>query len=185
MIKSNAILGSARARNYNSCMLKSDMVNYMLFIHNTVRRNFLLVVFAALPFAMCAQNKETRTENQETTEPLNLYQQVNDLLTANNVKAAVELFDKVVALYVLQGRESELTQSYFGMALALALNGNYKESIHYHKKAIKAHHRFRDDEPTEIVINLGLTYRLAGKERKARRILGDDYSFAKTAKRTR
>jgi tetratricopeptide (TPR) repeat protein len=105
-------------------------------------------------------------------EPVALYQEINNALATDQPKLALEHFRKIVTLYEEQGRFSELPQTYFGMALGLALNGNYKESIRYHKKAIRAHKKFRKDEPLEIIINLGLTYTLAGKDRKARKILG-------------
>jgi hypothetical protein len=104
-----------------------------------------------------------------------IYEPVNNALATGNAKNAVEAFEVVVRYYIERGKNAELPETYFGMALMLALNGYYKESIIYHKKAIRAHKAIRDDDPLEMRINLGLTYQLAGKKRKARRILGDNF----------
>ena len=87
-------------------------------------------------------------------------------------KDALTQFKEVVDFYKKQGRNDELPQAYFGMALGLALNGHYKESIRYHKKAMRVHKKYRQEEPLEIEMNLGLTYSLAGKTKKAKKILG-------------
>jgi tetratricopeptide (TPR) repeat protein len=130
-----------------------------------MKKFYLLLLF--LPLAGSAQTIITASN-----EPLALYQAINNALATDRPKLALEHFKKIVCLYEEQGRSSELPQTYFGMALGLALNGHYKESIRYHKKAIRAHKKFRNDEPLEIIMNLGLTYTLAGKERKAKKILG-------------
>jgi tetratricopeptide (TPR) repeat protein len=102
-----------------------------------------------------------------------VYETIHRDVSSGDVKDAIRTFEKLVSQLNDDGRSEELPQQYFGMAFTLALNGNYKESIRYHKKAIRAHRKYRNDEPLEISINLGLTYHLAGKDRKARRILGD------------
>ncbi len=109
-----------------------------------------------------------------TDESLLLYQSINSQLSEGKVKGAIETFNKVIAFYENENREQEIPQGYFAMALALALNDNYKKSIRFHKKAIRIHRKYRNDEPLEIEINLGLTYQLAGKNKKARKILGEE-----------
>jgi tetratricopeptide (TPR) repeat protein len=127
---------------------------------------FLFVV--TMPLAGMSQNIST------SDEPVShLYQEINNSLPAHNPKTALRSFKRVVNYYIQHGRASELPERYFGMALGLALNGHYRKSIRYHKKAITLHHKYRKDDPLEISINLGLTYYLAGKDRKAKRILGD------------
>jgi tetratricopeptide (TPR) repeat protein len=130
-------------------------------------KNLLLISVLILPLASTAQ------VIMVSTEPVQLYEVINNSLEYNKPKTALQSFKKVIAFYKQEGRSSELPEKYFGMALGLALNGYYKESIRYHKKAIRQHHRYREGEPLEISINLGLTYYLAGQKRKAKRILGD------------
>jgi tetratricopeptide (TPR) repeat protein len=126
-----------------------------------------LLTFFLFPLIVSGQQIITAAN-----EPLVIYGQIHNALASDNPKQAIEEFKNVVAFIESQGRENELPERYFGMALALALNGNYKESITYHKKAIRLHKKYRNDEPLEIYMNLGLTYTLAGKPRKARKILG-------------
>lgn len=104
-------------------------------------------------------------------EPVALYHEINKSLTLSEPKAALQTFAKVVDFYVDQGREKELPASYFGMALALAINGHYKKSIRYHKKAIRVHKKYKTDDPFEMYINLALTYELAGKMRKSKQVM--------------
>lgn len=135
--------------------------------HTVMKTLFLL--FLVLPSMVSAQHITA-----SSAEPVVLYEKISSL-AGDHPHQAILGFRQVVAFYESQGREDELPENYFGMALMLALNGHYKESIRYHKKAIRVHRRYREDEPYEIVMNLGLTYALAGRERKARRILGDGY----------
>lgn len=127
-------------------------------------KKLCLLPFFVFPLVLSAQIITA------STEPIRLYEQINNSMASDNPKKAIEEFKGVIEFYESQGRENELPQTYFGMALVLALNGNYKESIRYHKKAIKMHRKYRKDAPTEMFINLGLTYELAGKTRKAKRL---------------
>jgi hypothetical protein len=105
--------------------------------------------------------------------PLAFYEEINLSLSEDNVKDARDTFKKLIGHFKSTDQSSKLPESYFGMALALALTGHYKESIHYHKLAMRAHKKINKEDAVEMSINLGLTYKLAGKERKAHRILGD------------
>jgi tetratricopeptide (TPR) repeat protein len=128
---------------------------------------FLLFGFAAPALA-----QEMALASNGTSEPLDLYRKVNESLTEGKTKLALNIFDEVVEFYEHEGRLKELPGNYLGMALSLALNGNYSESIRYHKKALRAHRKYKASEPNdEIRVNLGLAYQLAGKERKAKRLL--------------
>jgi tetratricopeptide (TPR) repeat protein len=105
-------------------------------------------------------------------EPTALYAKANESLTVGNTKHATNIFKQVIEFYESEGRTKEVSESYLGMALAFAFNGNYTESIRFHKKALRAHHRYRcSDSDDAIRFNLGLTYQLAGKERKAKKLL--------------
>ncbi len=128
----------------------------------------LLGFILLLPLTIRAQQVVVSSANPEC-----LYREINYSLLHHHPKVALRAFKKIVDFYCDEKRGDELPEKYFGMALGLALNGYYKESISYHKKAIRLHHRYRKGEPLEISINLGLTYYLAGKEKKAKRILGD------------
>jgi|GEM_PF-6040051 len=134
-----------------------------------IMKSLYLILFALLPLIVSGQQIITASN-----EPMELYQHINNALAIDQPKDAIQIFKKVIAFYEEEGREMNLPESYFGMALALALNGHYRESIRYHKKAIRCHRKYRNEEPTEIFINMGLTYVLAGKDRKARRYLGPD-----------
>jgi tetratricopeptide (TPR) repeat protein len=106
-------------------------------------------------------------------ETVNLYGQINESLAAGDARQAIQHFKKVIDVYVRENREREIPENYFGMALAFAFSGHYKESVRYHKKAIRAHRKYKsNEEPIEMVINLGLTYELMGKNRKAKRVMG-------------
>lgn len=106
-------------------------------------------------------------------EPATLYREAHESLSLGNTKLAINIFEKVVDFYESEGREKELPESYLGMALSFAFNGNYSESIRYHKKALRAHRKYKPNESADaIIINLGLAYQLAGKERKAKKYLG-------------
>ena len=105
-------------------------------------------------------------------EPTGLLQEANNSLNQGDAKRAEIIFQQVIEFYEHEGRTKEVPENYLGMALAFAFNGHYKESIRYHKKALRAHHKYRQNESdNEIRLNLGLAYQLAGKERKARRFL--------------
>lgn len=105
-------------------------------------------------------------------EPASLYREANQSLSMGNTKLAINIFQKVIDYYKQEGMMKALAENYLGMALSFAFNGNYEESISYHKKALRAHKKYRSAEPADaILLNLGLTYQLAGKERKARKYL--------------
>jgi tetratricopeptide (TPR) repeat protein len=123
-------------------------------------------MFVLNPLILSAQTLITASN-----EPGVLYEQINAALEKDNLRQAIDDFQAVIAYYESQGREQELPEKYFGMALVLALNGHYTESIKFHKKAIRMHRKFSPYHPTEIFINLGLTYELAGKYRKAKKWL--------------
>lgn len=107
-------------------------------------------------------------------DPASLYVKANQSLSAGDTKQATEIFKVVIQIHQREGRLKEVSESYLGMALAFAFNGNYSESIRFHKKALRAHHRYRSDESDDAIrLNLGLTYQLAGRTRKAKRILPD------------
>jgi tetratricopeptide (TPR) repeat protein len=131
-------------------------------------KTLYLTLLLLCPLIVCGQQIITAS-----SEPLDLYHDINNALATDHPRDAIQTFRKVISFYEGNGREMDLPESYFGMALALALNGHYKESIRFHKKAIRCHRKYRGTEPTEILINLGLTYLLAGKDHKARRFLGD------------
>lgn len=129
-----------------------------------------LIVIALLPFTAFSQ----QINFDDPTAAL--FQKINVQLSEGKAKAAIATFKSIIHLYNKEHREQEIAQGYFAMALAMAINEHYKESIRYHKKAIRAHQKYRKDEPTEISINLGLTYHLAGKDKKAKKLLGDGFS---------
>lgn len=107
-----------------------------------------------------------------SNDPLQLYKQANLSLDVGDVRSADLIFKQVIEFYELEGRTKEVPENYLGMALAFAFNGHYKASIRYHKKALKAHHKYRQDESDDAIrFNLGLAYQLAGRERKAKRYL--------------
>lgn len=94
-------------------------------------------------------------------------------LSFDNPSQVCKIFKEAVRSDKKSGDYQQISEKYFALALGLALNGHYKRSIRFHKKAIRIHERFRDDDPLEIELNLGLTYHLAGKTKKAKRILGE------------
>jgi tetratricopeptide (TPR) repeat protein len=128
----------------------------------------LLPLFALLfPAFVHAQNVVTASN-----EPTGLYEKANQSLTKGDAKAADEIFKQVIEFYEQEGRVKEVPEGYLGMALAFAFNGHHKESIRYHKKALRAHHKYRHNESDDAIrFNLGLAYQLAGKDRKAKRFL--------------
>jgi tetratricopeptide (TPR) repeat protein len=125
-----------------------------------------------LTFGLCAEGQEIILASADPTEPIALYQQASESLSHGNTRKAKTIFHEVIEFYQEEGRLRELSQSYLGMALAFALNGNYSESIRYHKKALRAHRKYRKNEPADdILMNLALAWQLAGKERKSKRLL--------------
>jgi tetratricopeptide (TPR) repeat protein len=113
---------------------------------------------------------------ESPAQPFGLYKEANQSLSIGDTKNAILIYDKLVDFYQQEGRQNELPESYLGMALSFALNGNYDESIRYHKKALRAHHRYKSNESSlEIELNLGLAYQLAGKDRKAKRYLKTEF----------
>lgn len=128
----------------------------------------LWLAFLFLPFASVAQTFSSVDEQSA----LGSFREINATLDADNPTVAIAKFESYMCGEIARG-SANLPEDYFAMALALALNGNYKESIIYHKKALRAHRKLRGDESLEIRLNLGLTYELAGKHKRARRILGE------------
>jgi tetratricopeptide (TPR) repeat protein len=131
------------------------------------------ILFLFFLFTSCAAfGQEIILAQHTPAEPFNLFMEANLSLDAGHTREAVQKFEKVIEFYQSSGRQSELAEHYFGMALAFALNGNYRQSIRFHKKALRAHNRYTSSEPArEIEINLGLTYQLAGREHKAKKYL--------------
>ncbi|HEY0652393.1 MAG TPA: tetratricopeptide repeat protein [Chryseosolibacter sp.] len=106
------------------------------------------------------------------SEPTTLYEKASESLSVGDTKNATTIFKQVIDFYQSEGRLKEVPESYLAMALAFAFKGHYAESIRFHKKALRAHHRYRCTESDDAIrLNLGLTYQLAGKERKAKRLL--------------
>jgi tetratricopeptide (TPR) repeat protein len=130
-----------------------------------VLTTFCLLFFSTLSFAQ-------EVAFASTTEPTSLYARANESLSAGDTRNATSIFKQVINFYQNEGRVKEVSESYLGMALAFAFNGHYSESIRFHKKALRAHHRYRCSESDDAIrLNLGLTYQLAGKERRAKRLL--------------
>jgi hypothetical protein len=125
-----------------------------------------LIIFSSL--ASHAQELVT-----SSASPLAFYETISSSLSDDKVKDARDTFKKLIVYYKSSDQITKLPESYFGMALALALNGHYRESIRYHKLAMKADKKINGHEAVEMSINLGLTYLLAGKEKRAHKILGD------------
>jgi hypothetical protein len=126
---------------------------------------FCLALLASLTFAQ-------GVSFESPTEPTSLYTRANESLSMGDTKNATSIFKKVIDFYHDKGREKEVSEGYLGMALAFAFNGHYPQSIRFHKKALRAHHRYRCTESDDAIrLNLGLTYQLAGKERRAKRLL--------------
>jgi tetratricopeptide (TPR) repeat protein len=142
------------------------------FSPRSCRQRTLLGGTLLLLISITSFSQELIIASNERTEPLSLYKKVNESLTMGDTKLAINTFKKVIEFYEDAGRMQELPQNYLGMALSLAFNGNYRESIRYHKKALKAHRKYRPGESSfDIQMNLGLTYELAGKIKKSKRLL--------------
>jgi tetratricopeptide (TPR) repeat protein len=132
----------------------------------------LHITFWLMLLSLSAVGQEVVVANDDPDMPVGLYKKANEFLTVGKTKLAINTFEKVIAFYEQEGRLKELPENYLGMALSFALNGHYPESIRYHKKALRAHRKYKSTEsPDEIMINLGLAYQLAGKERKAKKYL--------------
>jgi tetratricopeptide (TPR) repeat protein len=132
------------------------------------------LVFLFLLFSVYSFGQDVSIES--TAEPFGLYKKANQSLSNGDTKNAILIYHKLIDFYEHEGRQTELPESYLGMALSFALNGNYNESIRYHKKALRAHHRYkRNESALEIELNLGMAYQLAGKDRKAKRYLKSEF----------
>ncbi len=102
-----------------------------------------------------------------------MYKRANELLYAGDTKKALAVFDKVADYFIKENKLTALPEHYLGTALSLALSGHYSASIRYHKKALRAHRKYKSTQPDEAIsVNLGLVYQLAGKDRKSKRHLG-------------
>jgi tetratricopeptide (TPR) repeat protein len=135
-------------------------------------KNPLALLF--LLFSLSTFGQDVSVES--SAQPFGLYKEANQSLNNGDTKNAILIYDKLVDFYEHEGRQTELPESYLGMALSFALNGNYNESIRYHKKALRAHHRYkRNESALEIELNLGMAYQLAGKDRKAKRYLKSEF----------
>lgn len=133
--------------------------------HMKVLTTFCLLLFSTLSFAQ-------PVSLASAAEPTTLYARANESLSAGDTKNATSIFKQVIDFYQHEGRVKEVPESYLGMALAFAFTGHYTESIRFHKKALRAHHRYRCSESDDAIrLNLGLTYQLAGKDRRAKRLL--------------
>jgi tetratricopeptide (TPR) repeat protein len=129
----------------------------------------LLTIFSSSIFIEAAA-QQIVVEKQEVA--LTLYREANQSLNHGNPKLAIEAYNKVIALYEKEGMTRELSENYLGMALSFAFNGHYQESIRFTKRALRAHKKYRSNEfPDAILLNLGLAYKLAGKDRKANRVM--------------
>jgi tetratricopeptide (TPR) repeat protein len=132
----------------------------------------ILLLSALVLLSFCTFAQEVILARNTPAEPFNLFLEANQSLDAGHTREAVQKFEKAIQFYQISGRQSELAEHYFGMALAFALNKNYRQSIRYHKKALRAHNRYTSSEPApEILINLGLTYQLAGRPHMAKKYL--------------
>jgi hypothetical protein len=130
-----------------------------------VLTTFSLLLFSTSSFAQ-------HLALASTSEPTILYVRANESLSVGDTRNATTIFKQVIDFYQNEGRVKEVSESYLGMALAFAFNGHYAESIRFHRKALRAHHRYRCNESDDAIrLNLGLTYQLAGKERRAKRLL--------------
>ena len=114
----------------------------------------------------------THAQELASANPSLLFTEANQSLADGDTKHAEGIFKQVIEFYEQEGRVKEVSENYLGMAMAFAFSGHYAESIRFHKKALKAHHRYRPTEDDDAIrFNLGLTYLLAGKQRKAKRLL--------------
>jgi len=130
-----------------------------------------MTLMLLVAFESPSQETSIHTAN-DGLEPSSLFTLATRSLEYGNRRVAQNTFDDIVKFYQQTGRLTELPETYFWMGLVLALNENYHKSIRYHKKAIRAHKKYkRNDNYDEIVINLALTYGLSGRQRKSDRLL--------------
>src|SRR5690606_32720027 len=128
---------------------------------------FFLIVTALASFkATCQEFADTRRSDNNTFQT---YKKANELLSTGDTKEALVLFDQIATHFINQNELKELPAHYMATALSLAFSGHYSQSIRYHKKALKAHRKYKPTEPDEAInMNLGLVYQLAGKDRKSK-----------------
>ena len=107
----------------------------------------LLILLSAI--SLCSFGQDIILAGNTPAEPFNLFMEANQSLDAGHTRAAVQKFEKVIEFYQTSGRQTELAEHYFGMALALALNKNYRQSIRFHKKALRAHARYVSAQPAQ------------------------------------
>jgi tetratricopeptide (TPR) repeat protein len=132
----------------------------------------IVITLTLILFALTVRCQEYAFASSQTDITHGLYKKANESLTLGNKKMAIAMFEEVAEFFEQEGRLKELPENYLGMALSLALTGHYAESVRYHKKALRAHRRYRAAEPAdEIIINLSLVYQLAGKGQKSKRYL--------------
>lgn len=132
----------------------------------------IVITLTMLLLSLTVRCQEYVLANSQTDITVSLYKKANESLNLGNKKMALTMFEKVAKFFEREGRLKELPENYLGMALSLALTGHYTESVRYHKKALRAHRKYRAAEPAdEIIINLSLVYQLAGKEQKSKRCL--------------
>jgi tetratricopeptide (TPR) repeat protein len=146
---------------------------YPLYSGNKPLLAFMKVQLTfALVMTCFISNSQDLAANSKVSYPNSLYARANESLSAGDTKNATGIFKQVIEFYESEGRVKEVPESYLGMALAFAFSGHYQESIRFHKKALRAHHRYRCGESDDSIrFNLGLAYQLAGKDRKARKLL--------------
>ena len=125
------------------------------------------ILLILTPLATLAQDADTNSVAFERLVA------INNALQEDHTREAIHLFKQMISQCKKEEEACQLVETYFGFALALALNEKYPQSIRYHKKSIRLHKKLHKNEPLEMYLNLGLTYYLANKERKARKILGN------------
>jgi len=131
------------------------------------------IVFAAMMLLMIAPLTTMAQDAIANDVAFQRLVEINNALQQDHTKEAIRAFRRMVAECKKETDPCHLVETYFGFALALALNEKYSQSIRYHKKSIRLHKKFHKNEPLEMYLNLGLTYYLADKEKKARKILGN------------
>jgi tetratricopeptide (TPR) repeat protein len=134
---------------------------------------FLPVVLILLHFLVINEaTAQLAIVEKQQDVPVTLYKEASQSLNHGNPKLAIQAYNKVIAFYQQEGKTRELSENYLGMALSFAFNGHYQESIRFTKKALRAHKKYRANEfPDAILLNLSLAYKLAGKDRKANRVM--------------
>lgn len=100
------------------------------------------------------------------------YEEAGRLLDRNEPRHAAVVYERIIDYFLDRGEVSQIPENYLGMALSFAITGHYRKSVRFHRKALRAHRKYRsDEEPLAIRLNLGLTYELAGRFKKAQKIL--------------